>query len=171
MALQRFSSRRQPLDATFLNARLAGAKRYDRVITAVKYTMIAATVVTTFGCLMCQLFAEELVSLFAADAPELMAEAARGLRIAVLIFPFLGMQIVSSAFFQSIGMPGKSILLSLTRQLIFFLPGVLLLPQFFEHSVDGVWYAMPVSDLAATILSAVLFMLQLRKLKLQNPTL
>lgn len=147
-----------------------GAKRYDRVITAVKYTTLAATIVTTFGCLMCQLFAEELVSLFAADAPALMAEAARGLRIAMLLFPFVGMQIVSSAFFQSIGMPGKSILLSLTRQMIFFLPGVLLLPQFFERAVDGVWYAMPVSDLAATIISAVLFILQLRKLKLQTST-
>lgn len=148
-----------------------GAKRYDRVITAVKYTTIAATIVMTFGFLMCEIFAEQLVSVFATDAPELMAEAARGLRIAVLMFPFVGMQIVSSVFFQSIGMPAKSILLSLTRQMIFFLPGVLILPQFFEHAVDGVWYAMPVSDLAATLLSAVLFIHQLRKLKLQTPSL
>lgn len=143
-----------------------GAMHYDRLLRVVNYTIVGATVITTSGFLVGELLATPCVSVFADDAPELIAMAAHGLRITVLIFPLVGMQIVSSTFFQSIGYPAKSIFLSLTRQMLFLLPGLLVLPHIFTgNPVDGVWYAMPVSDLAAAILSAILLIREFRKLK------
>ena len=75
------------------------------------------------------------------------------------------MQIVSTAFFQSIGMAGKSIFLSLTRQMLFLLPLLIILPHFFDRPTDGVWWAAPISDAMASILSAVLLVTQFRKLR------
>jgi Na+-driven multidrug efflux pump len=105
------------------------------------------------------------VTLFAKDSPELIDAAAHGLSIFVMCFPMIGVQIVSTAFFQSIGHAGKSILLSLTRQLIFLLPAILIIPQFMENKVDGVWYAGPFSDAMATLVSVYLLMKQIKQLR------
>ena len=148
-----------------------GAQKYDRLISVLKLTMIFATIVTTTGFLVCMIFAEEGATLFAKSSPELIAEASRGLRIAVMMFPFVGIQIVSTTFFQSIGYAGKSIFLSLTRQLIFLLPAVLILPHFFDDPELGVWYSMPLSDAAATLLAITLLSVEIRKFKQGNPSL
>ena len=148
-----------------------GAQKYDRLISVLKLTMIFATIVTTTGFLVCMIFAEECATLFAKSSPELIAEASRGLRSAVMMCPFVGIQIVSTTFFQSIGYAGKSIFLSLTRQLIFLLPAVLILPHFFDDPVLGVWYSMPLSDAAATLLAIALLSVEIRKFKQGNPSL
>lgn len=144
-----------------------GAQHYRRLETTVKYTILAATIVTTAGFAASMLWAEHCVALFAKDAPRLIAVAADGLRIAILMFPLVGMQIVSSAFFQSIGKPGKSIFLSLTRQMLFLLPCLFVLPHLCSRPIQGVWYAMPLSDAAASLLSALLLIQQIRKLRQQ----
>ena len=145
-----------------------GARKNDRLIAVVKLTALVATVITTTGFLIGEFLTVPCVSLFAKDSPELISEAAHGMRIAVMFFPFIGLQIVSTAFFQSIGMPARSILLSLSRQMLFLLPGLLILPHFFDVPTDGVWYAMPVSDAMATLLSAILLGREIRKLKNQK---
>lgn len=142
-----------------------GAKRYDRLIGVLKKTILCATIITTTGYLVGTFFSTPCVSLFAKDSPHLIEEAAHGLRITVMFFPFIGMQIVSTAFFQSIGHAGKSIFLSLTRQLLFLLPSLLILPHFFERPVDGVWHAAPLADAVATVLSGILLFIHIRKLK------
>ena len=142
-----------------------GAQKMDRVARVVQYTIIAATCVTTLGFVVSQLFATTCVSAFAKDAPQLVERAATGLRIAMIMFPFVGMQIVSTAFFQSIGQPGKSIFLSLTRQMIFLIPCLLILPHFFDDPELGVWFSMPIADLVATLLSGLLLYRQIRQFK------
>lgn len=142
-----------------------GAQLYTRLVNVLKYAIIAATAVSTCGFLLGTFLAGEFVSLFAADAPEMVKTATHGLRISVLIFPFIGMQIVSGSFFQSIGYPGKSIFLSLTRQLIFLLPGLYILPHLFSDPLEGVWYSMPISDAAATLLSAYVLTAEVRRLR------
>ena len=142
-----------------------GARKYDRLLTVLQQATIVATCITTVGFVVGVFFARPCVSLFAKDAPELIDEAARGLRIIVLFFPLIGMQIVSTAFFQSIGYAGKSIFLSLTRQLIFLLPLLLVLPHFFEDKVLGVWSAMPVSDASAAVLAAVMLLIHVKKFR------
>lgn len=124
-----------------------GAKLYDRVNKALKLTIIYATCVTTFGFLVGMLAPNLVVGIFTSDA-ELTELSATGLRITVMFFPIIGFQMVTSNFFQSIGMAGKAIFLSLTRQMLILLPCLLILPHFF--GVAGVWYSMPVSDLLAS---------------------
>lgn len=142
-----------------------GAQKYDRLLSVLKKAILVATAITTTGFIIGTFFARPCVTIFAKDAPDLINEAARGLRIVVMCYPIIGMQIVSTAFFQSIGMAGKSIFLSLTRQLIFLLPSLLILPHFFNDKVLGVWYATPVADGLAALLAAVLLFIQVRKFK------
>ena len=142
-----------------------GAQKYDRLLRVLRLAVIAATIITTTGFAVGFFFAGPCVSIFAKDAPELVREATRGLRLTVLLFPLIGMQIVSTAFFQSIGYAGKSIFLSLTRQLLFLLPLLLLLPRFFDDKVLGVWLAMPISDALASVFSAVMLLVYIRKFK------
>jgi Na+-driven multidrug efflux pump len=97
-------------------------------------------------------------------APELIARASHDMRIQFLAFPIIGFQIVTTNFFQCIGMPSKSIFLSLSRQLIFLLPPLLLLPHIIGS--DGVWWSMPISDTLATFTTAYLFYRQMRKFKM-----
>jgi putative MATE family efflux protein len=142
-----------------------GARNYDRLIAVLRKAILVATCITTLGFIAGTFFARPCVSIFAKDAPELIDAAARGFRTVVILFPLIGMQIVSVSFFQSIGMPGKSIFLSLTRQLIFLAPALLILPHLFTDHVMGVWYAMPTADALATITSLILLSLQIKKFK------
>ena len=139
-----------------------GAKLYDRVNKVLKLTIIYATCVTTFGFLVGMLAPNLVVGIFTSDA-ELTEHSATGLRSTVMFFPIIGFQMVTSNFFQSIGMAGKAILLSLTRQMLILLPCLLILPHFF--GVAGVWYSMPVSDLLASLIALVMLVYQFRKFK------
>lgn len=139
-----------------------GAKLYDRVNKVLKLTIIYATCVTTFGFLVGMLAPNLVVGIFTSDA-ELTELSATGLRITVMFFPIIGFQMVTSNFFQSIGMAGKAIFLSLTRQMPILLPCLLILPHFF--GVAGVWYSMPVSDLLASLIALVMLVYQFRKFK------
>ena len=139
-----------------------GAKLYDRVNKVLKLTIIYATCVTTFGFLVGMLAPNLVVGIFTTDA-ELTELSATGLRITVMFFPIIGFQMVTSNFFQSIGMAGKAIFLSLTRQMLILLPCLLILPHFF--GVAGVWYSMPVSDLLASLIALVMLVYQFRKFK------
>ena len=139
-----------------------GAKLYDRVNKVLKLTIIYATCVTTFGFLVGMLAPNLVVGIFTSDA-ELTELSATGLRITVMFFPIIGFQMVTSNFFQSIGMAGKAIFLSLTRQMLILLPCLLTLPQFF--GVAGVWYSMPVSDLLASLIALVMLVCQFRKFR------
>lgn len=142
-----------------------GARQYQRVNKVLKLTIIYATAVTTFGFLVGMLIPELTVSIFTNDA-ELTALSARGLRITVIFFPIIGFQMVTSNFFQSIGMAGKAIFLSLSRQLLILLPCLLILPRFFGEW--GVWYSMPVSDILASLIAATMLVSQFRKFKEQT---
>ena len=139
-----------------------GAMLYPRVTKVLKLTIAYATCVTTTGFLVGMLVPEWVVSLFTTD-PELTALAAKGLRITVIFFPTIGFQMVTSNFFQSIGMAGKAILLSLSRQMLILLPALLVLPHFF--GVWGVWYSMPLSDLLASLIAATMLGWQFRRFK------
>ncbi len=141
-----------------------GAKQYQRVIEVLRKTIVLACIVTTVGFILGELFPHAIASIFTTDE-ELIELSAVGLRIVILFFPFVGFQMVTSNFFQSIGMPGKAIFLSLTRQMIFLVPCLLILPRYF--GINGVWFSMPTADMAATIVSGILLYLQLQKFKKQ----
>ncbi|WP_300813550.1 MATE family efflux transporter [uncultured Bacteroides sp.] len=139
-----------------------GARLYGRVTKVLKLTICYATVVTTFGFLVGMLVPRLVVSIFTSDE-ELINLSAQGLRIVVLFFPIIGFQMVTSNFFQSIGMAGKAIFLSLTRQVLILLPCLLILPHFWGAA--GVWYSMPVSDLLASLIALFMLLGQFRQFK------
>lgn len=139
-----------------------GARQYPRVTQVLKLTIIGATIVTTTGFLLGVFIPELIVSIFTSDA-ELIRLSAEGYRIVVMFFPIVGFQMVTSNFFQSIGMAGKAIFLSLTRQMLFLVPCLLILPHFYGQT--GVWVSMPASDLAASIVSGLMLWWQFRQFR------
>ena len=146
-----------------------GARQFDRVLRVLKLTVIGAITVTSCGFIIGEFLPRTAVSLFTSDA-ELIRIAIEGMRITFIFFPIIGFQMVSTNFFQSIGMAGKAIFLSLTRQLLFLLPGLILLPRLFEHYTDwdgswGVWCALPLSDLMASIVAFILLTRELRRFR------
>ena len=145
-----------------------GAKNYDRVRRVLFMTIGWATAVTVVGFIICQLFPEYVVRLFAkedgsGDATELIALSTHGLRAILVAFPIVGFSIVVGNFFQYIGKAKRAILLSMTRQMLFILPLLVLLPPLWGQ--DGVWYAIPIADTLAAMLALVLLIYQLRKLR------
>ena len=139
-----------------------GAQQYHRVNEVLKLAIWGATAITTFTFLVGELIPELTVSIFTTDEG-LISRAAEGFRIAVLVFPIVGFQMVTSNFFQSIGMANKAIFLSLTRQLLFLLPCLIILPTFM--GATGIWWSMPASDLAASIVAAILLYKQFQTFK------
>lgn len=142
-----------------------GARQTDRVIKVLKYTILCGTTVTVIGFLICQFFPRVIIRLFTTDE-SLIALAERGMHIIMLLFPVIGFQMVSTSFFQSIGMAWKAIFLSLTRQLIFLVPCLFLLPRYWGP--DGVWGSFPIADALATITTALMLMWQLKKFKAEG---
>jgi putative MATE family efflux protein len=142
-----------------------GAKQYARMMRVVNLTVIFATITTTVGWLVAEFAPELCVRLFTNDKT-LTDITIRGLRINALFLPIIGYQMVITNFFQSIGKAKISIFLSLSRQLIFLIPSLLILPLFF--GVDGVWAALPTSDFLASFIAAwfmIVYMERFRKHK------
>lgn len=138
-----------------------GARLYSRVMDVTRLTMRWAIGVATFGFLLCLFVPDWIVRMFTHD-PELIEEAAYGLRIVFAVFPVVGFQMVATNFFLSIGLSKNAIFLSLTRQMIFLVPCLLILPPFL--GTLGVWISMPIADLVAAVVTAFVLMRQFRKL-------
>ena len=130
-----------------------GAEKFGRVTQVFKYSILYATIVMTLSFLLCEFMPGPLIRMFTQDS-RLIELAEEGMRIIVLVNPVIGFQIVVGHFFQSIGMPKKSIFLSLSRQLLFLIPMLFVLPEFF--GTTGVWISMPVSDSISAIVAAVM---------------
>jgi len=145
-----------------------GAGQYGRVTEVLKKTIFMATGVMIVGFLLGELFPRAVASVFTTDQT-LINMAAEGLQIVVICFPIIGFQMVTGNFFQSIGMAHKAIFLSLTRQLIFLLPFLLILPLFF--GVKGIWYSIPLADLAASLVSAFMLRAQFKTFKQKSTTI
>ena len=142
-----------------------GAQHYDRLMQVLKYAIIAATIISTLGCIVSEVLPYLCARLFTKDQ-SLIAIAEHGLRVANIAFPIVGYQIVVTNFFQSIGKAKVSIFLSLSRQLIFLLPALLLLPPFF--GLDGVWASLPFSDLLASVVSFFIMRKYMKHFKAQQ---
>lgn len=137
-----------------------GAKLYPRVTQVLKKTILGATLVMCTGFLVVESVPHAVASIFTTDK-ELIDIASLGLRMVFICYPIVGFQIVTSTFFQSIGMAQKAIILSLTRQILFLIPFLLILPKFF--GIAGIWLSMPLADFFATILAAIMLYKQYKE--------
>lgn len=134
-----------------------GARLYSRVKEVFWITAKMATVITMI-CFLISIFIPKLATGIFTHDKELLEIASRGLTLLGLGLPTVGFQMIATNFFQSLGMVKKSVVLSLSRQILFLLPALYLLPLWLGS--DGIWYSYPISDLLSFILSAVM----LRKL-------
>ncbi|MCC8149257.1 MATE family efflux transporter [Akkermansia sp.] len=142
-----------------------GAMKPDRVLLTLKYGVLAATSFTTLGFLACILFPRGIAGIFTDDAA-LIGLAANGLTICMLAFPLIGSQIIIGNFFQAIGKPRLAIFLSLTRQMLFLLPFLLVLPRFWGQ--DGVWASLPLADVLSFIVTLLFIRRFLKYYRLKN---
>ena len=143
-----------------------GARQYGRVREVYVKTAMWATLVTTLGFIVSEFLARPAVEIFTND-PVLIEKAARGLQKMNVVFFLVGFQMVTTNLFQCLGMVRKSIFLSLSRQLLFLLPCIYILPALLE-SEDGVWYSFPISDTIAAFITGILawsLLVKLGKLK------
>ena len=130
-----------------------GARQYSRVKEVFWKTARIAMVMTTICFIFGMFFPRAASGIFTHDE-QLLDMSARALRITTIAFPIVGFQMIATNFFQSLGMVRKSIILSLSRQILFLLPLLYILPNWFGS--DGVWASFPIADTIATVLTLVM---------------
>lgn len=138
-----------------------GAGLFGRLRSTYFLATACATAITTIGCVAGLAFPEAIARVFTVDS-RLIEVTANGLRTAMPMFWIVGFQIISTTLFQSIGRVGQSIFLSLSRQVIFLIPLLLLLPS--RLGLEGVWTSFPVSDCLSAIATLICIAWQFRKL-------
>ena len=138
-----------------------GARNMDRVKQVLRLTIMASVIAMTVGWIIGELLPGPCTRLFTDDA-DLLAISIRGIRINMLVFPVIGYQAVVTNFFQTIGKVRISIFMSLSRQLLFLLPMLLLFSSIW--GLDGVWASLPASDFAAFVVAAII----MQRFKLQH---
>lgn len=145
-----------------------GAQNISRLLHVLKLTIIAATIVMTIGWLLSIFAPYYCARLFTTDA-ELIKLSIKAIRINMMMYLFIGSQMVTTFFFLCVGKVKTSIFLSLSRQLLVLLPALYILPQFFH--VNGVWYSLPVSDFIAWVIAISILVWYIKKIKTnQNNT-
>ena len=138
-----------------------GAQQFSRVSEVLRKAIIMATIIMCCSFILCEFFPRYPVLLFTSD-PELMRHTIDGMRIIVCMAPVVGFQIVVGNFFQSIGMPKRSIFLSVSRQLVFLAPFLTIFPDLplgtdgSPWGTDGVWASVAAADGIAFLTSAIM---------------
>ncbi len=139
-----------------------GAGLFRRSLRVYKYAVIGGMAVMTVGFLVAEICPGFVAGLFTSDA-ELTAVTVHALRIVLAAFFIVGFQIVTAGFMMALGKAPQAIIMSMSRQLLCLVPLIVILPHFF--GADGVWYAMPASDVFATLVAIAFSYRQVRKLR------
>ncbi len=139
-----------------------GSQQTDRLMRVLKLTIFAATGIMVTAWLIAHLAPYYCARMFTKD-PELIRQAIKAIQINMMMYPIVGFQMVVTNFFQCIGKVKISIFLSLSRQLLFLIPLLVILPQFFN--LNGVWASLPSSDFLASLVAAIIMITYMRRLK------
>jgi putative MATE family efflux protein len=146
-----------------------GAKHYDRVKKCYKLALLACTGILGLGFLVAQIAPGFCFSLFSKDTGSLRDLGILTMRICTGMFPLIGLQMMGGQFFQAIGKPVQASILSLSRQILFFIPSIIFLPVLFEavglRPVFGVYWAFPLSDFCSSIISGTFVWREFRNWK------
>lgn len=145
-----------------------GARKFDRLFRTLKLAALTAVCITTLGSIIGATNAEFIAKLFMQDPSQIKC-AVNCLHVTTVGFWMVGFQIVSTNYFQSLGMAAKSIFLSLTRQVIFMIPALLILPPYF--GLDGVWACFPIGDFLSTIVAGFMLAWQIKHIRRDQVTM
>lgn len=138
-----------------------GARRYDRVRSAIRITAATMFSVAIFFFALTMLFPGFFMGMFSRD-PDLVRDASGVLRMMMLFIPLVSFQFIGSTYFQSIGKKTESMVLGLARQFLMLIPLVLIMPRFF--GLVGVWTAFPTADFLSSVLTGSILLVELRRL-------
>ena len=141
-----------------------GSQQNDRLMRVLKLTIFAATGIMVTAWLIAHLAPQYCARMFTTDQ-ELIQQAIKAIKINMMMYPIVGFQMVVTNFFQCIGKVKISIFLSLSRQLLFLIPLLIILPKFFD--LDGVWASLPSSDFLASLVAAIILVTYMRRMKKQ----
>lgn len=144
-----------------------GAKQPVRIKSVVKFSLIYTTIIGAVGSIVGILFPHLFIQLFSKD-DSLLQVGAFVLRLQLLFFWTIGLQMVASTLYQSLGAPIPSLFLSVLRQLIILIPLILILPRYTPLGINGVWYAFPISDFVAFIIAAIILWRKWHQLDKKN---
>lgn len=139
-----------------------GAKQYERVIEVVKLTIIVALIMTFIGVGLAELFPVEVLKLFTKNQ-KLLTSGKNAIRIMIMILPLVSIGITGSIYTQALGKAKAALVFSLLRQVLLFLPMLLILPKIF--GLTGIWMAFPVSDLGSVIIIGIYLFYEIKKLR------
>ncbi|MFO7879668.1 MAG: MATE family efflux transporter [Bacteroidota bacterium] len=141
-----------------------GAENYARVKHAVRAGIRATTAFSLVSFVLFFSFSNQLISVFSEDQG-LVAGGTHALRIIVISMPIVGFQIIGSGFYQAMGKIMPSLFLGLSRQVLFLIPFLLILPE--HYGLEGIWYAFPAADFLAGIVTAFMIRYEMKKLNLK----
>ena len=139
-----------------------GARQFDRVKEAAKLGILAATALVMIGYLATRFFPVPLVGMFNQE-PELLKLGSFALKRWFMFTPLIGFQIIGANFFQAIGRPRSAMFLTLSRQVIFLIPAILVFPLFW--GLEGILFAAPFADLISTVVTAFFFYYGMKNLE------
>jgi Na+-driven multidrug efflux pump len=138
-----------------------GANQLDRVKKTLRLAIICATTISLLGFIILELFTGPLFRIFTND-PELISIGKKACRLMVIGFPLIGYQMISVSLCQALGKAGAALFLALSRQVVFLIPMLLILPRIF--GITGVWLALPAADCITFFVTFTLVTLIMRNL-------
>lgn len=139
-----------------------GAENYKRVIRVINLSLITSVSLGVIGLFFMAVFPAGVFRIFTTDEA-IITQGAKFLVIVIIVIPLVGVQMLGASFFQAIGLAKPALLLTLARQVFFLIPLVFILPRFL--GIYGIWYAFPVSDILATILTVIYLYPHYKKIK------
>lgn len=144
-----------------------GAGQFERVKATLKKAIIASTCIAVVGYLVIHFWPEQIIGLFSDNDKALTELATHVILIFFTMFPLIGFQIICSSYFQAVGKPLQSSVLSLSRQVLLYIPLLLVLPHFW--GIEGVWRAAPIADILSVLITATLITLEMKRLSKNQP--
>ena len=138
-----------------------GAKKYDRVLKIYKTELIIALLLFTFSCILLQLFSDRIIRIFNKDDFELIAIGTQSMKIISSLYPFIALPMVTIFLLQATKCPKTAAFLSLSRQMLFVIPAIMILPRHF--GLVGVFYAFPTADFLGFLTALPVAVWQLKK--------
>lgn len=143
-----------------------GAKQYDRVRGTYKLAIICNLIVSTIGFILFQFFPRQIISLFGTGDELYFEFAVKFMRTFLFMVIINGVQLLSSNFFAAIGKPLKGMILSLTRQVLFLIPLLLILPLFF--GINGILISAPIADTIAFFVTIFFIRREMKQIRLKE---
>ncbi len=138
-----------------------GARRPDRIKATLQLAMLSATAMIAVGFVVAKIWPAQLIGLFNKN-PQLIAMGVHALDIFFKVIPLVGVQMLGSSYFQAVGKAKQATFLGLSRQVLIFIPILIILPRFW--GLEGVWWSAPLSDLSAFLLTAVVLFYEMKQM-------